>query len=48
MSGSKFWAKTFNCLMAKDGEFEALNLANLKKLQITHWIDDGLQHENPL
>ena len=32
--------------MAKDGVFEPLSLAN-KKLQITHRIDDGLQHENP-
>ena len=48
MSGSKFCEKTFDFLMAKNGmSIWCIKSGILKKLQITHRIDDGLQHENP-
>ena len=33
--------------MVKDGVFEAYKPGKLKKLQITHRIDNGLRHKNP-
>ena len=46
MSESKLWAKTFECLIAEYGVFEALKFGKLKRLQITQRFDDCLQNEN--
>jgi len=46
VSRSKFCAKKFDCLIAKVRVFEAWS-RQIKKLQITHRIYDGLGDENP-
>ena len=40
--------KNIRLFNGKVWSIRCIKSGKLKKLQITHWIDDGLQHEKPL
>ena len=39
--------KNIRLFNGKVWNIRGIKSGKLKKLQINHWIDDGLQHENP-